>query len=380
MAQALAGQTKMQAAKQAFDGLLSDLAPGTPVGLEVYGHHGDRDCAALEIVQPVAPLDAPSIRAHVQALQPLHGATPIAAALERAGEALATRSGPRAIVLISDGEETCGGDPVAVARRLRAQGVGVVIHVVGLAVTVAERSQLEAIASQGGGSYHTVGNASELEASLQAIEKQVTAAPSAVVFEDDFDGDALGPAWEVIRPSEDALLVEDGKLTLLLQPGWPTDDATRNLLLYRGDLPRSYRVEASFEAEIVDYPDFRPWETQRVGLVLYRDANHLIELTTSTSGVATDHLLQANFGKYKQSDWVASHATPLARRAAQAFRIEKRGHEFRAFVKDSQGKWIEAGSVSDLKGAYRPGILAYRAPSAKETTASYDRFEIRSLD
>jgi len=301
MAQKLGDRTKMQAAKDAFVPLLGDLNADLPVGLEVYGHRGDKDCSAIEMAQPIGPLDAATIRSRVSALEPHRGATPIAGALEKAGEALASRPGDRAIVLISDGEETCGGDPIPVASRLRdQQGIHLVIHVVGLAVNDAERAQLAAIARKGGGSYYAARDAAALEKSLRAIEKKVGAKRSTLVFQDEFEGEALGKAWEVIRPSEDEMLVEGGKLILLLQDGWPTKGTNRNMLLSSGKLPKSYAVETFFQAELVDYPDFRPWETQRVGLVLYKNPKDLIELTTSTSGVASGHQLQVNFGKYKR--------------------------------------------------------------------------------
>ena len=366
MTQKLGDRTKMQAAKDAFVRLLGDLNADLPVGLEVYGHRGDKDCSAIEMAQPIDPLDAATIRSRVSALEPHRGATPIVGALEKAGEALASRPGDRAIVLISDGEETCGGDPIAVASRLRdQQEIHLLIHVVGLAVNDAEPAQLAHI-------FHRP--AAALENSLRAIEKKVGAKGSTLVFQDEFDGEALGKAWEVIRPSKDEMLVEGGKLILLLQDGWPMEGTNRNMLLYSGKLPKSYAVETFFQAELVDYPDFRPWETQRVGLVLYKNPKDLIELTTSTSGVASGHQLQVNFGKYKRDKWVAGYNRRLAKQASFDVKIEKKGHEYTAFVRGPKGAWLAIGSVTDLRRKYRPGILAYRAPNAKEIEASYPAF------
>ena len=74
MAQKLGDRTKMQAAKDAFVPLLGDLNADLPVGLEVYGHRGDKDCSAIEMAQPIDPLDAATIRSRVSALEPHRGA------------------------------------------------------------------------------------------------------------------------------------------------------------------------------------------------------------------------------------------------------------------------------------------------------------------
>jgi Ca-activated chloride channel homolog len=74
------------------------------------------------------------------------GKSPITRALEVASEQARGLSGPANIVLVSDGQETCGGDPCALVRRLRAQGIGITVHVVGFDVTETERGQLECIA------------------------------------------------------------------------------------------------------------------------------------------------------------------------------------------------------------------------------------------
>jgi hypothetical protein len=64
------------------------------------------------------------------------GGTPIAAALSRAAALVpAAASGRRdaTIVLITDGSESCGGDPCATARAIKLENPGIVINVVDIA-------------------------------------------------------------------------------------------------------------------------------------------------------------------------------------------------------------------------------------------------------
>ncbi|MEJ5349040.1 MAG: hypothetical protein WHS46_10185 [Desulfosoma sp.] len=68
------------------------------------------------------------------------GKTPIVDALTQAGELLAKNENDTTVVLVSDGLETCGGDPCQVAADLRARGLRLVIHVVGFDVNQTEAS------------------------------------------------------------------------------------------------------------------------------------------------------------------------------------------------------------------------------------------------
>jgi Ca-activated chloride channel family protein len=53
--------------------------------------------------------------------------------------------------VVSDGKETCQGDPVVAARALAAKGT--TVHTVGFVVDTAARGQLQAIARATGGTY-----------------------------------------------------------------------------------------------------------------------------------------------------------------------------------------------------------------------------------
>ena len=52
------------------------------------------------------------------------------------------------IVLISDGIETCGGDPCAVAKKLTKDNIDFKVHVVGFDVSKKAKEQLECIAKK----------------------------------------------------------------------------------------------------------------------------------------------------------------------------------------------------------------------------------------
>lgn len=161
------GGTRMEAAKSGLDGVIDDLPQDSRVGLRVYGSEiedGPGSCEDSELLVPVEEVDTAALKSGVDELTPL-GNTPIAYSLEKAYEDLPSE-GPRSIVLVSDGEENCGGDPCKVAGDLQKKGADFYVDVVGLQVDAASRNQLTCIASAGGGTYYDVKDINELPSAL----------------------------------------------------------------------------------------------------------------------------------------------------------------------------------------------------------------------
>jgi hypothetical protein len=95
------------------------------------------------------------------------GQTPIAFALNQAASDFGSLQSDRAVVLVTDGIESCGGDPVRAARELSEQGI--MVHVIGFGLGNAadeDTWSLQAIANASGGRYVTAGTAAELKEAL----------------------------------------------------------------------------------------------------------------------------------------------------------------------------------------------------------------------
>jgi Ca-activated chloride channel family protein len=104
------GQPLIDGAKQALRGVVEALPDDTNVGLRIYGHrfpNTDRanGCQDTELIHPVQPLDRAAMLTAIDGYQAL-GFTPIGLSLEEALTDLPLE-GPRSIVLVSDGEDTC---------------------------------------------------------------------------------------------------------------------------------------------------------------------------------------------------------------------------------------------------------------------------------
>ena len=155
MLKSLGGERRIEIAKEALDNLVANVIPaGTPFALRVFGHREPDSCRTdLEI--PLSPLTADAVSATIKAIQAKNLAkTPIAASLNHVKQDLAGVSGPVTVVLLTDGEETCGGDPRAAIDDLGRAGFDVRVNIVGFAINELElKEQFESWARIGNGRY-----------------------------------------------------------------------------------------------------------------------------------------------------------------------------------------------------------------------------------
>ena len=179
MRQKLGNETQIESARKALEQALAELPPQQLVAVRTYGHRVDQtdknaSCKDTELIVPFKPVDVKEIVAKVGGLTP-KGYTPIAYSLQETRNDLydvgIAREAERVIILLSDGEETCGGDPVQVLRQLEKEGFKVKVFTVGFNVNDVARKQLEAIAAESGGKYFDAKDAGQLNASLKEAAK-----------------------------------------------------------------------------------------------------------------------------------------------------------------------------------------------------------------
>lgn len=178
------GTVRIDAAKDAVRRFVGGLDPKLRLAMRVYGHQSPtsaRNCndTALVVGFDTAGNSAAAIGAALPAIE-ARGYTPITRVLGLAADDI--RGEPakqRVIVLVSDGKETCDGDPCATARALARAHADLVIHSIGFAVDAAARLQLQCVARAAGGRYFAAASAGELARSLN----EAIAAPRQVVSE-----------------------------------------------------------------------------------------------------------------------------------------------------------------------------------------------------
>ncbi len=117
-------------ARKAIARALPQVEPFRDLGLLVYGP-GDQDgCSNIDLRFAPQPRAATKIIGAVDTLNP-GGMTPLSASVAQAAEALNFRRQPATVVLVTDGNETCGGTPCALGRQLQAEGADLTVHVIG---------------------------------------------------------------------------------------------------------------------------------------------------------------------------------------------------------------------------------------------------------
>ncbi len=164
-------ERKITAAKRVMGEVLRDVPAHVRLGFVAYGHRKKGDCRDIETIGALGT--APDrIASAVKRIQPT-GKTPITDALRNAASLLQGSDAPSTILLVSDGIETCQGDPCALARQLRASGIKLVIHTVGFGVGDKAARQLQCIAREGGGNYYPADNSAALQKALFAVKKAV---------------------------------------------------------------------------------------------------------------------------------------------------------------------------------------------------------------
>lgn len=174
MLERVAGKTKIESARTAVKQLVQSLPDGTPLGLVAYSHRRARACDDFEVLIAPAPLDRARFSAAVDGIKP-QGNTPLAAALKFAADALGTPRGAANLVLVSDGVETCGGDPCAVALELKKKIPQLAIHVIAFDLSAKQAASFECVATATGGRFLPANDAASLADALVTIVQEAAA-------------------------------------------------------------------------------------------------------------------------------------------------------------------------------------------------------------
>jgi Mg-chelatase subunit ChlD len=165
------GRSKMEIAREILEGATASLPEDLDLALRAYGNESPseaNDCSDSSLLVPFGLTTRTPIFGAIGTLKP-RGQTPIAFALNQAAFDFAGLEAEKTLILVTDGLESCGGDPVAAARDLRNQGI--VTHIIGFGLgnTADENtSSLKAMAAASGGRYFTANSADELRSALEA--------------------------------------------------------------------------------------------------------------------------------------------------------------------------------------------------------------------
>jgi Ca-activated chloride channel family protein len=174
------GRAKIEIAKEVMAELTAAVPADFETGLMVYGHRRKGDCKDIEMVIPVGPHDAATMKAKIQAISP-KGKTPLSESVRQAAVALRYSEEKATVVLVSDGLETCDIDPCALAAELAMSGVDFTVHVIGFDIVKEDQARLKCLADKTGGLFLAADNAGQLRDALFKTLEEVKAVPPPVV-------------------------------------------------------------------------------------------------------------------------------------------------------------------------------------------------------
>ncbi|MCJ8011009.1 VWA domain-containing protein [Paenibacillus sp. KQZ6P-2] len=163
------GKSKMDSAKDAIQIFADKLPENAEVSLRVYGHKGtgsqkDKQvsCNSTEEIFHGQGNQTNQIKTALQSVKPA-GWTPIANALKSVKQDINPETTDSVVYVVSDGIETCGGNPVQIAKELNQSKVKTIVNIIGFNVDNEGQKLLRQVATSGGGEFTSVDNDESLK-------------------------------------------------------------------------------------------------------------------------------------------------------------------------------------------------------------------------
>lgn len=184
MANLMNGKSRMDIAKDAIKEFLKNVPENANIALRVYGHKGtgaDSDkklsCASSELVYSFNSYEDNQFTTSLNSFEPA-GWTPLAQSLKDAQKDMKEfegKSNTNMVYVVSDGVETCDGNPVEAAESFAESNIQPVINIIGFDVDGEGQKQLKEMAKEANGTYSSANDAEQLNAEFNkakdALEK-----------------------------------------------------------------------------------------------------------------------------------------------------------------------------------------------------------------
>lgn len=170
MLKRLEGKRRYQIAQNALQNLVKQAdASGVALGLRRFGIVPES--CDTELLSPIINGNSTAILDALKTTVPRNNAkTPIALALTAAARDLGDANGAKRIVVLTDGEETCDGDPAVAIKALIAQGISTRIDIVGFEIDDdALSATFDSWAHLGQGAYYNARGSEELVNALSEM-------------------------------------------------------------------------------------------------------------------------------------------------------------------------------------------------------------------
>ncbi|QJW89103.1 VWA domain-containing protein [Spirosoma taeanense] len=166
---------KLALTKQA---LLNDIIPNLDysarIGIKTFSAANDKN----PIIKTILPLSVTNKEQLTQAVNKLDnpdGNTPIAAAIKSAVDSLKEfMTYDKKIILVTDGEENCGGDYTVEVNKAKTEGVNCQIHIIGIGLSPQAIQQAQSISKTSNGTFSHIQYAKDTVYSQSTIKQNLT--------------------------------------------------------------------------------------------------------------------------------------------------------------------------------------------------------------
>jgi len=161
------GKTRMAVAKEKLIQVLSGLPKDASVGLVAYGNR-IAGCQSARLYHPIQRGGANVVSQKLATIVPA-GSTPIAQTLQVVGEYLLNDQIETEIIFISDGVESCEGDPKSVLYNWRQSGKKFRLQILGIDIDPRGEEDLKRLSILGEGNYFPLKGPEDYDRSFQKI-------------------------------------------------------------------------------------------------------------------------------------------------------------------------------------------------------------------
>ena len=166
-------KVKIDIAKEAVKSFADAIGQDNEVSLVVYGHKGseaDADkelsCNSIEEIYPMGPFEEGAFEKSLTTFES-KGYTPLAGAIDKAASMSKDFEENVTVYIVSDGVETCGGDPVKEAEIFVTDNKDRSVNIIGFHVDQNAENQLKQVSEAGNGEYYSAESADDLKTTIE---------------------------------------------------------------------------------------------------------------------------------------------------------------------------------------------------------------------
>ncbi|TGM90444.1 vWA domain-containing protein [Leptospira licerasiae] len=161
---------KVHLAKKYVRHYVDKLSEETDVGFIAYGNRLP-GCQSSRLYQPLEKGNRLGFQNKLFGLTP-SGATPLAESIRIAGEYIIRRKSPTDLILVTDGIESCYGNPEKELQVLQQKGINFKMHIFGLGLKPEEKRVMQSLAKTGNGKYYNVEEDSDFFLAMEDLLKR----------------------------------------------------------------------------------------------------------------------------------------------------------------------------------------------------------------